>query len=1230
MAGENINRRINIYINDKGITNSSRGIGREMRKVKNEISNLDKSAADYSVRLGKLRDTYKMLSAAQNDFKKDMAEVPGLLGRVKNALGPVATGMLTAFSVQGLVNGFVDKIREGWQTIVEFNQKQADLAAIMGKSRSGINKLTMDAIKYGATTSYNATQVTDLQTELAKLGKTEKEIRGMTKAVLEGATALEAGLGPAAEFIGGQLNSYNETAEKSQKYTDILSNSVNISATSFEYLAGSLPKTSKVAYLANVPFEKLTATMGVLADQNIAAETAGTGFRNILLLSAKAGIPYEKMLQKVNNATDKVKKATELFGAENATVAVILATSTDKINANTKALENSAGSAAKLAKEKLDSIQGDISNFSGAWEGFILNLEKGDGMLAKVARGVITLGTGLLGLITPTRQLSDELREEQVQLNVLVGKMTSSNTTNEERKKLMIELKSEYPDLIKLIGKEDASNEELTQGLIKINEQYRQRILLQKQVERRDEAKNAFEGTAGSFDKYKLEFAETMAEIAQENEIDFTVNYGNIIQSARDLKSKLKSLDMGGGLFGDISKINNFLETAKTLQKIENSTSTEYQNQEKALAKVKKATGLRTEDELATEASLKEQKLAMEGIRKEAESLGMANVSKASDDEVKRWLAAYKEKLRYAGDSDEEKKAREKAANARTKELEKRKKETDDLAKELLASERLATAGRLDILADGYAKERDMANEEFDRKIQDLENKKTKEAEINQLKSKIAITEKGGSKQDKEDLTYFKKELAEKLEINKNYSSAIVSLEEARGLKIGTIREKYLKKEFERDQAAQASKKASLKTEQNNELAQFTNLANAKEVLSNYLNKDELSKVTTLEQAKIAIKRVHLNQDYDLEEKHLTSLMKMWQAAIDQQLAGGIQIFTPEQMVSVKKFLDEAALKVSEIRSGKTDDQVAAGEEEKKNSVGNGLDILGTTPDKWQEIFNNLSTLEGKLKAIGAVNEGMQQVFGAFFDFLDARDARSLQKYERNSNRRKRELADQLEKGYISQEVYNARTEKVELDLARKRGEIEYKEAKRRKAVAIMGAVVSTAQGIAAALTLPPPASYVFAGITGAMGALQVATIASTPLPAKEGFKKGGYTGDGNANEIAGPVHKGEYVIPKDVLFDKDPAMPQIMGYIEAKRKRKRGFKEGGPTEDIPDMPSSGSAPAQSNNDVLRPLMERAVNVLEKLESNGIEGYVVVDVKAAKKIKEKLKELATLQDQAKI
>jgi len=56
-------------------------------------------------------------------------------------------------------------------------------------------------------------------------------------------------------------------------------------------------------------------------------------------------------------------------------------------------------------------------------------------------------------------------------------------------------------------------------------------------------------------------------------------------------------------------------------------------------------------------------------------------------------------------------------------------------------------------------------------------------------------------------------------------------------------------------------------------------------------------------------------------------------------------------------------------------------------------------------------------------------------------------------------------------------------------------------------------------------------------------------LSKKKGFSGGGDTGFGNNSDVAGLVHKNEYVIPQFVR--KDPEVPQIIEYLEAKRTGK-------------------------------------------------------------------------------
>ena len=52
------------------------------------------------------------------------------------------------------------------------------------------------------------------------------------------------------------------------------------------------------------------------------------------------------------------------------------------------------------------------------------------------------------------------------------------------------------------------------------------------------------------------------------------------------------------------------------------------------------------------------------------------------------------------------------------------------------------------------------------------------------------------------------------------------------------------------------------------------------------------------------------------------------------------------------------------------------------------------------------------------------------------------------------------------------------------------------------------------------------------------------------GYSEGGYTGDGGRYEVAGVVHRGEYVVPKPIM--EEPRVVDAIGTIEAIRRNKR------------------------------------------------------------------------------
>lgn len=127
---------------------------------------------------------------------------------------------------------------------------------------------------------------------------------------------------------------------------------------------------------------------------------------------------------------------------------------------------------------------------------------------------------------------------------------------------------------------------------------------------------------------------------------------------------------------------------------------------------------------------------------------------------------------------------------------------------------------------------------------------------------------------------------------------------------------------------------------------------------------------------------------------------------------------------------------------------------------------------------------------IGELSGTMNELMSGFFDAKEARIDEVLQK----------EIAA-IEATNLSEEDKIKRVGDAEKRAWKKKKEVKRKEAIANKVTGIAAAIINTAVGVTAALTIPPPAGPILAGITAALGAVQVAMIAAQPIPA---FATGG------------------------------------------------------------------------------------------------------------------------------
>lgn len=424
------------FVQQKAALNS---LNTQTRNAVKDVQNLDNAYDRLSKELNDTRKAYKNLSAAgkanTKEAKAQLAQIRRLdsqlkkidntvgqnqrsVGKYSNALRGVTAGMLGWAAAAAVL---FRAIGSGLKAVVQLSKANSTLRGILNKTKEETIDLRKEQLKLGGSTVFTATQVTKAQTELARLGLTMSEIIALTPDILDGAVALGVDMAQAAELVAGQLNAFNLSAREGKRVTDVLVRATQISAFNYERLSTSLAIVSPAADAVGISIEGLVSIMTAAVDANVDASTAATGLRNIFIELETKGISWKDAMDKINNSTEKLKVANELFGKRSAIVSKLIAENSEKINENKKALDNASGSAEAFAKAQKDNLIGDKLLWTSAWEGFFATMNEGNSSFSKFTRTTVQIFTSamrsLTQLMSETSLETDLWRERIVATN---------------------------------------------------------------------------------------------------------------------------------------------------------------------------------------------------------------------------------------------------------------------------------------------------------------------------------------------------------------------------------------------------------------------------------------------------------------------------------------------------------------------------------------------------------------------------------------------------------------------------------------------------------------------------------------------------------------------------------------------------------------------------------------------------------------------------------------------
>ena len=1068
-----INKRVNIYINGREVSNDIKSIRTEMQKAVNDIARMKRGSDEYNAKAKEIR-TLKAIIQEHNQQLRTTEQRWSSLNNAANGLKKYS-GIILSFvgSLTGATLGF-QKCAEEAEKFEENLDNLSALTGLGGKNLSWLGdqakEMSVKTTESGIKIKQSATDILDAFTKIGsqrpELLKNKEALAAVTEDAIILSEAAKIELEPATASLANVMNQFNEKSSSSRRIINELAAGSQTGSGDIQYLSNAIEKCGTSAYLMGMKTNQTIGVVEAIAPKFKDASQAGNSFDKVLLTMKDKQIGYQSGLFNMNDALDELQtrfakgeKASDLFGKEHAKMAEVLVMAkddviryTEAVTGTDKALEQAAKNtnnrAAKRAQamNRLKLVMIDlgekvapaITMGTNAFTSFLTYLSKAPTLFRENKQLILALATAFV---------------------VLQGKTILATLAS---------MKNRAAHLLEAAAK--MKNATATAYLNTYAEQYR---MTQGNVSR---------GVLKLRTSFSLLWKTIVANPvgAIVTGIYALITAVNFMEKHTDSAMRAEKLK------------NSILSKSETATKLATDANREFAKSISNVNRLSTEERQRLREQISdriklTEATLNQLKAEQAELKQTATKVGFWQTLKNSflsggfgEPSVNNY-----ENFQKLQQNDALKNGQE-AADEMNESIQKLEESNASLKSQLDDFNETFNA---EINADKIGtKTITELQEKVNLYRTALENATLQSEEYERIQNKLIATEKQLNQaiksRDINDTPLPSKDNKNPLQNKK------LEAEQKLATAISQIRKKlYLENLTE-------SEKEILQTQQQyNELIALCQQCGIDtiEVYNAYSEKIEAIIDRELENevsASIAAQ--------DRINQALMSSSEREKASVRQKYA--------ELIALAEQYgIDTLALKE------KMDEELASIKEDEEPQ-----DIFGMSPEDWED-------LEGKIgKAIQLAGQ-LADIWGQFNQIQADKEKKELQEYERSCNRKKELLNKQLNAGKISQEQYNARTSQLDADLEKKKTEIAKKQAKRDKAQSIFSAIISTAAAIAQALPNIP-----LSIIAGIMGAAQIAVIASQPLPE---YAKGGLT-DGAKMYIAGEAGQ-EWISPNWMLKDK-------------------------------------------------------------------------------------------------
>ncbi|MCF7548168.1 phage tail tape measure protein [Pseudonocardia sp. WMMC193] len=226
--------------------------------------------------------------AVEIEVVPDLAKFPGRLQSGLQATTGIASaagraiGLAITAGTVAAAAGFTQIIKLG----NEYQGKLNELQAVSGATGSKMAEVGTRAKELGSDLTLSGVSAADAagaMLELAKGGLTVDQAMQAAKGTLQLAGAAQLDGARAAEIQAQTLNQFALSADQAGRVADTLANTANAASGGVEDIALAMKYVGPVAASMSVSLEDTATAVGLLANNGIMADTAGTSLRGMLV-----------------------------------------------------------------------------------------------------------------------------------------------------------------------------------------------------------------------------------------------------------------------------------------------------------------------------------------------------------------------------------------------------------------------------------------------------------------------------------------------------------------------------------------------------------------------------------------------------------------------------------------------------------------------------------------------------------------------------------------------------------------------------------------------------------------------------------------------------------------------------------------------------------------------------------------------------------------------------------